>query len=119
MHIRETRPGGEVLSAQWVLGEEVDMVGDDHQVTYMERLIHATGGIADEERLNAQFVHDTYGERHLLHRIALIEVETTLHSEDIHPTQLSENQFSTMSFHGGHREVRYIRIWELRLVSYF
>ena len=119
MHIREAWSCGEVLAAQRVLGEEVDMVGDNHQVTHMERLVHATGGIADEECLDAQLVHDTYGERHFLHRVALVEVETSLHSKDIYPTQLSEDQLSTMSFHGGYREVRYIRIWELRLVSYF
>ena len=119
MHIRETGARREVLASERMLGEEVDMVGDDHQVTYMERLIHATGGIADEERLNAQFVHDTYGERHLLHRIALVEVETTLHSEDVNTPEFTENQFTTMTFHCGYREVGNLRIGILCLVSYF
>ena len=32
MHIRETWTGGEVLATKWVLGEEVNVVGDKHKV---------------------------------------------------------------------------------------
>ena len=53
MHIRETWSCGEVLATQRVLREEVDVVGDDHQVTNLETGVHATCGIADEEHLDA------------------------------------------------------------------
>ena len=102
-----------------MLGEEIDVVGDDHQVAYMECLVHASGGIADEECLDAQFVHHTHGEGDLLHRVAFVEMETTLHGENINPTKFAEDKFATMAFDGGYREVGNLRIGELPFVSYF
>ena len=97
MHVGETRSGGEVLAAKRVLGEEVDVVGDNHQVANFERGIHATGGIADEERLNAKFIHDSDGERHFLHSIAFVEMETSLHGHDILVTETAEDELARMS----------------------
>ena len=79
MHIREPWTGGEVLAAERVLWEEVDMVGDDHQVADAECGVHATSGITDEECLDAQFVHHTDRECHFFHRVTLIEMEAALH----------------------------------------
>ena len=119
MHIWETWTRGEVLATQWMLWEEVDMVGDDHQVTNLETGVHATCGITDEEGLDAQFVHDTYGESDLLHRITLIVVEAALHGQDIHTTQFAEDQFATMSLYGRDGEVGNLLIGDLLLVSNF
>ena len=102
-----------------MLGEEIDVVGDDHQVSYMEMFVHAARGIGYEEGFDTQFVHHTYGEGHILHSVTLIEVETALHSKDINTAEFSENQFATMTFHCGYREVWNFRIGNLFLVSYF
>ena len=102
-----------------MLGEEIDVVGDDHQVAYMEMFVHAARGIGYEEGFDTQFVHHTYGEGHILHCVTFIEVETALHSEDINTAEFSENQFATMTFHCGYREVWNLRIGNLFLVSYF
>ena len=100
MHIRKAGTSGEVLAAQRMLREEVDVVGNDHQVANLECRVHATGSIRHEERLDAQFVHDTYREGHFLHRVAFIEVEAALHGEDIDTAKLAENQFAAVSFNG-------------------
>ena len=119
MHIRETRTCGEVLTTKRMLWEEVDMVGDHHQVADIEFRVHTTCGIRYEEGLDAQFVHHTYGEGDLLHRVALIEVEASLHGKDVHTAQLAEDQFAAMSFNSRDGEVGDVSIRDLALVSNF
>jgi len=100
MHIWETGTSGIVLSAQRMLGEEVDMVGDDHEVANLECWIHATSSIGYKEGLDANLIHHTDGEGHLFHVISLIIVETSLHRHDIYAAKFSENQFSGVPFNG-------------------
>lgn len=82
-----------------MLWEEVDMVGDYHQVTNLESGVHATCSVRDEECLDTQLVHDTNGEGNLLHIVSLIVVETSLHSQDVYATQLTENQFAAVALY--------------------
>ena len=102
-----------------MLREEVDVVGDNHQVANLEGGVHTAGGIRYEERFDAQFVHYTDREGHLLHGVALIIVEAALHGQDVHSAELAEDELSLMSLNGGHREIGYLTIRELQLVSYF
>ena len=118
MHIGESRTRGEVLSAQRVLWEEVDVVGNHHQVANLEARVHTTGSIADEKRLDAQLVHHTHGEGHFLHRVALVEVETALHGHDIHATQLTEDEFAAVALHRRNGEVGDVLIGYFECVSY-
>ena len=119
MHIRETRSCGEVLTTKRMLWEEVDVIGDYHQVADIELRVHAACGIRYEEGLDAQFVHHAYGEGDLLHRVALIVVETALHGKDIHTAQFAEDQFAAMSLDGRDGEVRDVCIRDLALLSNF
>lgn len=119
VHIRETWTCGEILSTQRMLGEEVDVVGDDHEVANLELGIHTARGIADEECLDAKLVHHSDGERNLLHRVALIVMEATLHSHDVLTTEFAEDKLSGMSLDCRNREVGYLGIRELVGVSYF
>ena len=82
-----------------MLWEEVDMVGDNHQVTNLESGVHATSSVRYEECLDTQLVHDTNGEGNLLHIVSLIVVETSLHSQDVYATQLTENQFAAVALY--------------------
>ena len=102
-----------------MLWEEVDVVGDDHQVAYMETIVHASGGVGYEQSLNAQLVHHANGEGDLLHRVALVEMEAALHGHDVHPAELTEDKFAAMSLHRRYGEVGYFGIRNLLLVSYF
>ena len=119
VHIGEARPCGEVLTAERMLWEEVDVIGDDHQVTDAEGGVHTASGITDEERLDAQLIHHSDREGHLLHRVALVEVETALHGQNVDATELAEDQFAAMALDGGYREVGDIGVGKLRLVRYF
>ena len=118
VHIWETGTCGEVLSTQRMLWEEVDMVRDNHQVTNLEGRIHTTGSIADEDGLDAQLVHNANGEGYLFHIISLIVVETALHSHDVHTTEFTEDERTSMSLNCRYREVGDVAVRNLELVSY-
>ena len=92
VHVGESRTRREVLPTQRVFGEEIDMIGDDHQVADLERGIHAARRVAHEEGLDAQLVHHADGEGDLFHGVAFIKVETPLHGHDILVTKLSEDE---------------------------
>ena len=118
VHVGEAWSRGEVLAAQRMLWEEVDMVGDDHQVANLEAGVHAASRIADEEGLDAQLVHHAYGEGDLLHGVALVVVEAALHGHDIHSAELSEDELAAVALDRGHGEVGYVTIGYLLCVSY-
>ena len=119
MHVGEPWAGGEVLSTKRMLREEVDMVGNDHDVADAELGVHATCGIADEERLDAQFVHHADGERDFLHGVAFVEVETSLHGHDVLVAKPSEDELAGMSLDGADGEVGDFVVGNLVGVSYF
>ena len=48
-HVGESRSRREVLAVERMLGEEVDVVADNHQIADVECRIHASRGVADEE----------------------------------------------------------------------
>ena len=102
-----------------MLREEVDMIGNHHQVANLEARVHATCSVANEERLDAQLVHHTYRERHLFHRIAFIVVETALHGHDVHAAKLTKDKFAAMTFYRGNGEVGNVTVGNLQCISYF
>ena len=94
------------------------MVGNNHQVANFEGGIHATGSIRDEERLDAQFVHDAYGESNFLHVVSLVVVETALHRHDVNATQFTEDEGTGMSLYGRNGEVRNLTVGNFQLIGY-
>ena len=119
VHVGEAGAGGEILAAEGMLGEEIDVVGDDHDVADFEFGVHASGSIADEERLDAQFVHHADGEGHVLHRVAFIEMEAALHGHDVLASQPPEDEFAAMAFDGGNWEVGNVAVGEFVTIRYF
>ena len=106
VHIREARTGREVLAAQRVFREEVDVVGDNHQVADLELRVHAARSVAYEEGLYAQFVHHADRERNVLHRVALVVVEASLHRHDVLAAELAEDELARVALNGRYGEVR-------------
>lgn len=76
------------------------MVGNHHEVANLEGGVHTTGSIRDKECLDAQLVHHADGKGHLLHIIALVVVETALHSHDVYTTEFTEDEVTGVSFYG-------------------
>ena len=111
-HVGEAGTGGEILAAQGMLGEKVDVVADEHDVADVEIGVHASGGVADEEGLDAEFVHHPYGEGDGLHVVPFVIVEASLHGKDGSSAEMSEEETSGMSLHGRHGEVGDVGIVE-------
>jgi hypothetical protein len=95
------------------------MVGDNHEVANLEGGIHATCRIGDEERLDAQLVHDANGEGDLLHVITLVVVETALHGHDVYTAKLAEDEGTSVTFNGRDGDVRNLSVGDFEFVSYF
>lgn len=100
VHVGEAGALRVVLAVQGMLGEEVDVVVDDHQIADFEVWIHAAGCIRDKQRLDAQFAHYALWECHLLHVISFIVMESSLHRHDIFPAKFAEYQPSGVAFNG-------------------
>ena len=99
VHIGKARTGGYVLAPQRVLGEEIDVVGDDHQVAYAEILVGSARSVTYEESPDAQLIHHAYGECHLLHGVTLVVMEASLHGQYLLAAQCADDEASVMSLH--------------------
>ena len=119
VHVRKTWSGGEVLSSQRMFGEEVYVVGDNHQIAYLELRVHSSGSVRYEKSLDAKLIHHSYRECHLLHRVSLIIMESSFHCHDVLVPEFSEYKFTRVSFYCRNREIWYILIRKFVTVSYF
>ena len=105
----------EILATEGILGEEVDMVGDDHNIADDEILVHTAGSIADEESFDTKFTHHTHRESDLLHVVTFIIVETPLHSHDILAAKVTEDEFTGVTLNGRNGEIGDVMIIESAL----
>ena len=71
---------------------QVDVVLDEHDVALGVLRIHAAAGVADDQHLAAQRLHDAHRQGDLLERIAFVEVEAPLHRHDGLAGQLAADQ---------------------------
>ena len=94
-----------IASEVAVLGKKIDMVGNDHQVAGKERGIDSSCGIGDEKVLHADFMQHAHRKRDLLHGIAFVVVETSLHGDDVLPAESADEEVAFVPLHGGHREM--------------
>jgi len=107
--------GGEPGSETRVIGslergvagetQHVDMVVHQHDVTHREARIDATRRIRGEQVLYAAQLHHAYRHRALGQRVALVEVEPSLHRHHGGALEGADHQSSGMALHCGHREV--------------
>ena len=80
--------------------QEVDVVGDEHEVANLKFWIHTSRGVADEEVFDAQFIHDTDREGDLLHVVAFIIMETSFERHDFLAAQATEEQTAAVALNG-------------------
>lgn len=82
-HIGEA--GAELLkvgAAEGTEVEELDVIGEEHQLTHVPVGVDAACGVGDEERLCAEQAHDAHGVSRLGHGVALVAVHPALHDRD-------------------------------------
>ena len=85
-----------VLANQRIVTNEIDVIVDDHEVALGPLRVHSAAGIADDQHLAAHGLHDAHGKRDLLEGVAFIEMETTLHRDNVFSGERSEDEFPGM-----------------------
>ena len=88
------------------------MVGDDHQIAHAERGVDAPRGVRHEEVSDAQLLHHTHGEGHLLHRITLVVVEAALHGHDPAALDRSEDHPALVALDRRDGEPGYLLVFD-------
>ena len=101
-----------------MIREEVNMVCDNHEVSYLKGRVHTACCVGNKENLYAQFVHHTFWKSDLFHGITFVVVESALHGHDILVAEFSQNELSAMSLYCGDREIGYIFVRNLYCISY-
>ena len=90
--------------------EELDMVGDEHQIARGILGVHRARGVRHDHRLRAKQADNAAGVGGVLHRVALVAVHAALHDRHALAAQLAENEAALVSRRGGRAEVRDVRI---------
>ena len=96
-HIREAWAEHLDVGADERVGEIVDVVADDHQITYAEGLVDTTCGVGDEEVLDTEELHHADGEGDLLHGVAFVVVEAPLHAQHGHAREGTSDEIPLMA----------------------
>ena len=112
VHIRKAGTEFGDVGADQRIGHQVDMVGDDHQVADAERGVDAARSVRYKEVFDAELPHDAHRERHLLHAVAFVIVETALHGHDPAALDHAENHTAFVSFDRGDGESRNILVFD-------
>lgn len=105
-----------VFATQRVFGEEVDLVGNCHDVAYAEVLVHAARSIGYIQCINAECAENTHGEGDGLHVITLVVVETALHSNNAFPVEVAEDKVAAVSLYGGYGHIWYLAVGDDNLI---
>jgi len=112
-HIRETRPERRIVgSAQRRKAghaHEVDMVGDQHDVTRHVLRMDRAGGVGQDHGLHAQQLHDADRQRDVLQVVAFIEMGPPLLHKHRHALKLADQDPACMAKHSRLRPVRDVR----------
>ena len=110
-HIREARAECRIVRAgERALARHVDVVGDEHEVPRVIAGVDAARGIRHDKRLHAQLFEHIDRVRHLVRRIALVAVQTALHTDNAAACQRAADHAAGMVGRGGYLEVRNIAV---------
>jgi hypothetical protein len=107
----KARPEALVVEAdQRVGGEQVDVIGDQHQVTRREIAIDAARRVADDQRTHAELLHERRRVRHRAHVVAFVVVKAPLHGDDFDLADPSEHHPPGVACDRRRGEVRHIAV---------
>ena len=106
-HIKEARAKLRKIAPPGGAGpEQVDVVGDEHDVALSESLVDAASRVGEDDGLHSQQLEHPDRHHQFLEIIALVVVEAAREAHHLPPRQLAENQLSCVGLHGGEEEVR-------------
>ena len=81
------------------------MVTDEHNVTHLERGIHAARRIRKNQGFHPKTRQNLLRISHHVHRIAFVIMESTTENEHLHAIKPTENHAPFMSLHRGKRKI--------------
>ena len=105
-HVRET--GAEILQirADERVGQQVDMVADDHEVSHVVVQVGGPGGVGHEQIADAQADHHPDGEGDQVHAVAFVIVDASLHGNHVLARQFAHDEIAFMADGRGDGEAR-------------
>ena len=92
-------------STQRTIGNQLDLVLDQHQVPWLPSGVHASRRIGQQQIVDAKHFHGLDRIDDLVHAIALVKVKTPLHAGDTPSLQFPEYELAFVARHGGNREM--------------
>ena len=107
------KAGAEFLKVGAIEGaevEELDVIGEEHQLAHVPVGVDAAGGVGDEERLCAEQAHDAHGVSRLGHGVALVAVHPALHDRDASAAERAEHEAALMTGGGGGTEMGHLAV---------
>ena len=91
------------------------MIVDQHDLAFSVGGVQASAGVGDAEGFDTEILHDPDRKDNLVHGVAFVKMEASLHGYNIFAGKGSENQFSMVGFNRGYREVRNVAVIEGKL----
>ena len=116
-HIGEADAKVLIVRTNERVGQHIDMIPDDHQVTHVEVRVDATRSIGDNEDLDAEELHHPHWQRDHLHRVALIVVKASLHRHHGDTAQRARDEVALVPDSGRVCEVGDLAVWDDGRVS--
>ena len=87
------------------------MVGNEHHRARQECPPDPAGGICKQQGTNSQLRKNSDRKSRRVRVVSLVEMEPATLRENVFPRQLSSNQFSAVSHHGGLGKAGYLTVW--------
>jgi hypothetical protein len=110
-HVREARPElVVVVTAQRVLGEQIQVVADQHQRAWREAVADAAGRVGHDQRLCAESNQRARREGRVSKIVALVEMHAPLHGRALHALERTEHQLAGVALDARHRKVRNVAV---------
>src|SRR5581483_5650570 len=85
-----------VRAAKRVVGHEVDVVVDDHEVARAERGVQASAGVREDDRVDPPRLEHAHREGDLPHVVALVVVQASLHDRHGLARERADDELSRM-----------------------
>lgn len=83
---------GERRAPGRAVGEELEVIGDEHEIPHPEAFVDPAGCIGDQQLFHLQQVHHPHIKGNGLHRIALVVVEAPRHDRRRSAVQAAQHQ---------------------------
>ena len=101
-HVCESHAKVRIVFTQQRIGQQVDVVCDDHQIPYFQFRIDAAGRVRHKERFCPHQLEHPYGKGHLVHAVPFVIMKASLHANDVFAAQGTGNQIALVA--GSRRE---------------